>query len=145
MPLSLTSAIEAGWRALRRRPPAATLAQVVSDNFNGMVVVDAAGTIVAASRIASDLLNGGAPLEGRAIKPALPQEMRRAIENVLTGVTPSTELALAVIRQGPGEDDRLVLQYAVTASDVDTGRVACLNFWDVTERRRAEERLSFLA
>jgi diguanylate cyclase (GGDEF)-like protein len=145
MPLSLTSAIGAGWRALRRRPPAATLAQVVSDNFNGMVVVDAAGTIVAASRIASDLLNGGAPLEGRAIKPALPQEMRRAIENVLTGVTPSTELALAVIRQGPGEDDRLVLQYAVTASDVDTGRVACLNFWDVTERRRAEERLSFLA
>ena len=40
----------------------------------------------------------------------------------------------------------LVLQFAVTASVVGKSeRVACLNFWDVTERRRAEERLSFLA
>jgi diguanylate cyclase (GGDEF)-like protein len=53
-----------------------------------------------------------------------------------------------VLKHGDsGEGDRLVVQYAVTASDVggQGGRVACLNFWDVTERRRAEERLSFLA
>ena len=42
-------------------------------------------------------------------------------------------------------DDRLVVQYAATASEsAHGGRVACLNFWDVTERRRAEERLSSL-
>ncbi|MBN9303957.1 bifunctional diguanylate cyclase/phosphodiesterase [Devosia sp. 67-54] len=141
----MASAIGAGWRTLRGRASAATLARVVSDNFAGMVVVESGGVIVAASRIASDLLNGGRPLDGHGIRQALPPDMRHAIEQVLAGAVASTELALAVIRRGEGEDDRLVLQYAVTASEVDSGRIACLNFWDVTERRRAEERLSFLA
>ncbi len=52
-----------------------------------------------------------------------------------------------MLRHGGDNDDRQVLQFAVTASVVGAKgeRVACLNFWDVTERRRAEERLSFLA
>jgi diguanylate cyclase (GGDEF)-like protein len=54
-------------------------------------------------------------------------------------------LATSVLREGADHDDRLVVQYATTISDVGDARVACLNFWDVTERRRAEERLNFLA
>jgi len=143
-----TLAVKSSWRALMGRGAQVTLAQVVNDNFAGMVVIDAGGTIVAASRIACQLLNGGQPLEGMAIKSGLPLDMRRAVEQVLAGTAPETELSLAVLKHGDsGEDDRLVVQYAVTASEVGRhgGRVACLNFWDVTERRRAEERLSFLA
>jgi diguanylate cyclase (GGDEF)-like protein len=145
---NLTLAMKSRWRALMGRGADATLAQVVNDNFAGMVVVDAAGTILAASRIACQLLNGGASLDGMTIKPALPLEMRRAVEDVLGGANHESALALAVLKHGDaGEDDRLVVQYAVTASTVGGRgqRVACLNFWDVTERRRAEERLSFLA
>jgi diguanylate cyclase (GGDEF)-like protein len=139
--------MKSGLRALAGRGDGSTLAQVVNDNFAGMVVVDAGGTIVAASRIACELLNGGAPLAGLAIKPALPHDMRRAVEQVLGGESPNSDLALAVIKHGEtSEDERLVVQFAVTASTIGAAeRVACLNFWDVTERRRAEERLSFLA
>ena len=145
---NLTLAVKSGLRALAGRGDGMTLAQVVNDNFAGMVVIDAGGTILAASRIACELLNGGATLAGMAIKPALPLEMRRAVEQVLAGDSPNSDLALAVIKHGEtSEDDRLVVQFAVTASTIGAaaGRVACLNFWDVTERRRAEERLSFLA
>jgi diguanylate cyclase (GGDEF)-like protein len=147
---NLSSAIAAGLRALRGGPETgAALAQVVSDNFAGMLVIDGRGSIVAASRIACDLLRGGKPLEGIKIATVLPKDMQFAVAEVLQSVTPArqTPLAIAVLRSGDSEDDRLVLQYAVTASVVGASkeRVACLNFWDVTERRRAEERLSFLA
>ncbi|HVY52501.1 MAG TPA: EAL domain-containing protein [Devosia sp.] len=143
--LGLTSAIGAGWRALRGGPDG-TLAQVVADNFSGMIVVDGGGTILAASRVASQLLNDTRKLEGLDIRSALPLDMRRAVERVLSGQEAGGDLALAVLRHGVDGEDRLVVQYAVTASQEPGGRrIACLNFWDVTERRRAEEKLSFLA
>jgi diguanylate cyclase (GGDEF)-like protein len=146
----LASAVRAGLRVLRGSPEAgATLAQVVSDNFSGMVVIDAGGIIIAASRIACDLLNDGKPLEGQRAQRVLPRDMQLAVAQVFSETTPANEtpLALSVLRHGSEDDDRLVLQFAVTASVVGSKaeRVACLNFWDVTERRRAEERLSFLA
>ncbi|RYE10844.1 MAG: EAL domain-containing protein [Hyphomicrobiales bacterium] len=145
---NLASAVRAGLRALRGGPEAgAALAQVVSDNFAGMLVIDGTGSIVAASQVACELLNKGRSLEGKSAAAVLPRDMHLAVGEVLQGVTPAkqTPLALAVLT-GDG-DDRLVLQFAVTASVVGPTheRVACLNFWDVTERRRAEERLSFLA
>jgi diguanylate cyclase (GGDEF)-like protein len=146
---NFASALAAGLRVLRGAPEAgATLAQVVSDSFSGMLVIDGAGSIIAASRIACDLLNEGKPLEGQKAQRILPRDMQLAVGQVLEHTTPAKEtpLAISVLRQGSEQDDRLVLQYAVTASVVGKSeRVACLNFWDVTERRRAEERLSFLA
>jgi diguanylate cyclase (GGDEF)-like protein len=139
----LGNAIDAGWRALRGESVAA-LAQVVSDNFSGMVIVGADGRIAAASRVSADLLNQGRPIEGLRAGDVLPRDMRVAVDHVLAGET--VPLSVTVLHQGETEEDRLVIQYVATASNVGEGeRVACLNFWDVTERRRAEERLSFLA
>jgi diguanylate cyclase (GGDEF)-like protein len=139
----LRTAIDAGMRALRGETRLA-LAQVVSDNFAGMVVVGPDGTIVAASRIACQLLSDGRPLEGMTIGEALPREMRLAVNQVLAGE--SVPLSVAVLNPGGDDAERLVVQYAATLSVVGGDqRVASLNFWDVTERRRAEERLSFLA
>jgi diguanylate cyclase (GGDEF)-like protein len=147
---NITAAISAGVQALRGAPAVdATLRQVVADSFAGMLVIDAGGRIVAASRVARDLINGGKPLEGTASRAVLPGEMQRAVNQVLAapGTGPVPSLSLAVLSRSNDPDDRLVLQYAVTASQVgpDGHRFACVNFWDVTERRRAEERLSFLA
>ena len=140
-----TAAVGAGWRALRGTSESA-LAHVVSDNFAGMLVIDADGVVIAASRVACQLLADGRPLEGLKARAILPLEMRRALDQVLSG-TGGGELSLAVLKAGNDGDDRVVVQYAATASSVGTQgeRVACLNFWDVTERRRAEEKLSFLA
>ena len=143
---ALGSALEAGWRALRGGNATGALAQVVSDNFAGMMVIDGAGMVIAASRIAGQLLNQDRPLEGLKARGVLPLEMRKAVDRVLAGEAAQTDLALAVLKHGSESTERLVVQYAVTASVVGgSEHVACLNFWDVTERRRAEERLSFLA
>ena len=146
---NLASAWAAGLRALRGGPDAGdTLAQVVSDSFSGMVVIAGGGTILAASDVASELLHSGRPLEGQQARKVLPRDMQLAVGQVLSEITPAREtpLAITVLRQSGASDERLVLQFAVTASVVGKSeRVACLNFWDVTERRRAEERLSFLA
>ncbi len=131
-------------------PPAparsTALARVVADNFDGMVVVDGEGVIIAASRVARALLGRG-PIEGMKAARVLNGDMLRAVQQALDA-GPDQEpgpLAIAVLRHGDDREDRLVVQYVVTASRSDEGTVACLNFWDVTERRRAEEKLNFLA
>jgi diguanylate cyclase (GGDEF)-like protein len=146
----LASALSAGLRVLRGGPDSgAALQQVVEDSFSGMLVIDAHGSILAASRVACDLLNEGKPLAGFAAKRVLPVDMKLAVDQVFDPRTPGMEtpLSLTMLRHSGDNDDRLALQYAVTSSEVGGKghRVACLNFWDVTERRRAEERLSFLA
>ena len=143
----LTRAIGTRLRALRSESADTALARAVVDNFAGMMVIDAGGTVTAASRVASQLLNQDQPLEGLSAKSLLPLDMRRAVEQGLRGQLEQSELSLAVLKHGTDGDDRLVVQYAVTSSAIGNAgeRIACLTFWDVTERRRAEERLSFLA
>jgi diguanylate cyclase (GGDEF)-like protein len=148
----LTSALASGFGMLGSGVWTETaLAQVVYDNFAGMVVVDQHGTIVCVSKVARDLLDEGRQIEGQSAEAVLPAEMQQAVRQVMDASTPNGQvpLSLAVLRQGNEKEDRLVVQYVATASTIGSGtdasRVACLNFWDVTERRRAEERLSFLA
>src|SRR3569833_1216211 len=110
---ALGSAFGAGGRALRGTNATGALAQVVSDNFAGMMVIDGAGGIIAASRIAAQLLNQDRPLEGLKARAVLPLEMRKAVDRVLAGEAAQTDLALAVLKHGSDNDERLVVQYAV--------------------------------
>ena len=143
----LTSAVVARFGMSDPDARAAALSQVVADNYDGVIVVDAKGVILAASRVAGELLRQDRPLEGMTADAVLPREMSQAIRQVLKDhkVGERTPLAIAVLKHGDEHNERLVAQYVATVSHVGGSPVACLNFWDVTERRRAEEKLAFLA
>lgn len=120
------------------------LERVVADNFDGVVVIDRNKTIRAASRLAEDLVGPG--LVGKRLEEVLPAPFRHALERALDhgdAMDAVGETAIAF------KDVERVIEFVVTLSDIDadesTGRVACLTFRDVTERRHDEERMSYLA
>lgn len=126
------------------------LNRVIADNFDGVVVVDAAGGIVAASRLAEEVL--GAGLLGRRAEDVLPVRVSAAVRDLLlidaaAALPEPAELLL------PGKTgETRILEYTITRSEVvskskrtPAQRVACLTFRDISERRRSEERLRFLA
>ena len=83
--LDIAVSAPAGARSARAAVDAA-LAKVVSDNFAGMIVVDGEGTILAASRVACQLLNQDRPLEGLKIRAAICRSRcARRVEHVLAG------------------------------------------------------------
>ncbi len=123
------------------------LSQVIADDFDGVVILDEAGNILANSRLASDFLNSsldkfGAPV----LLSGLAKIVNECFAVDVTGQAPAPkngQLAMDV----PGVGLRY-LDYVVTISSVDgeeRRRVACLTFRDVTERRAEQERLKFLA
>jgi diguanylate cyclase (GGDEF)-like protein len=122
------------------------LAQVIADHFDGLVVIGAQEQVLAASSAACALLSRPSMI-GLNASRVLPLEMLRTMrQTVSTGAMhASTPLAIAVLRHGSDDEDRMVVQYVVTLSPSESGPVTCISFWDVTERRRAEEKLSFLA
>src|SRR5690349_752263 len=129
----LTSALASGFGVLRGPGwTEAALLQVVGDYYAGMVVVDEHGIIIAASKVARDLLDEGRVLVGQSADGVLPREMLDAVRQVLAGTDPHAQvpLSLAVLRQGDDRDDRLVVQYVATASmlgtEQESGRVASL-------------------
>ena len=116
------------------------LDRVITDNFDGVVIIDAQSRIVAASQFAETLL--GRKLQDVPAADVLPPRFMELLASALAGRQQHGELTLHL-----GEADR-VLDYVVTHSEVQLGAtpsaVACLTFRDITERRQAEDRLVYL-
>ena len=123
------------------------LDQVIADNFDGVVVIDETGKVLAASHTAEQLLGNGTGLEGRAAAKILPEGLGAAVAAAASAAAQTaTPAELSVDLAGA----RRTLEYAVTRSEITaadgaTRRVVCLTFRDVSERRRNEQRLAFLA
>ncbi|WP_417582535.1 EAL domain-containing protein [Pelagibacterium sp.] len=124
------------------------LARVVADNFDGVVVVDHNKSIRAASRLAEELIAPG--LRGAKITDVLPAPFRAALDAALDdGQVLETVSEVEISCEGRSR----TVEFVVTLSDVDAGevsleaagRVACLTFRDVTDRREVEHRLTYLA
>jgi len=136
-------------RASRERDTVrAMLGQVVADNFDGVLVVDARSRIIAASQMAKRFLKK--KLEGEDALVALPRELAAPLATAL--VAGPSDLARASAPEettvsAAGGKARS-LEFVVTVSAVDGDprrRVACLTFRDVTERRQNQARLEYLA
>ncbi|MCD7060059.1 EAL domain-containing protein [Pelagibacterium xiamenense] len=125
------------------------LARVVADNFDGVVVVDHRHRIRAASRFACEMMES--ELIGKPIEATLPNAFVAALSDALN--RSKTVEEAAEIRITPRAGDERIIEYVVTTSEAvsdevngaGSGRVACLTFRDVTERRHSEERLNYLA
>ena len=115
------------------------LDRVVTDNFDGVVIANAEDRIVAASQFAGTLLERS--LDGMSLD-VLPDKFAMLLRAALDGRGEHGELTLQL-----GESDR-VLEYVVTHSSVELGSgqspVACLTFRDITDRRKAEDKLRYL-
>jgi diguanylate cyclase (GGDEF)-like protein len=124
------------------------LNQVIADNAEGIVVVDATGTVIAASDLAETLLPSG--LVGTNIAQVLPTGLREAVADALAGraATPGTREHLLQTADGPRQ-----IEYSATLSQLDPNvggaagdrRIVCLTFRDVTERRALEVELEHRA
>ncbi|WP_196257702.1 EAL domain-containing protein [Pelagibacterium limicola] len=124
------------------------LARVVADNFDGVVVIDHNEVIRAASKMAEDFIAPG--LRGRSASEVLDDTFLVHIKSAINlGKAMDRAQEATIIRPG-GER---IVEFVVTLSSVseweDTResaeRVACLTFRDITERREAAARLTYLA
>jgi diguanylate cyclase (GGDEF)-like protein len=126
------------------------LDRVVADNFDGVMVVDEAGIVIAASGMAERLLAGGGDLVGRYATAVLPDGLYTGMAQALAesedgarSIAPS-EVTLEL------GGERRSFEFVVTRStmalaDGINRHVICLTFRDISERRRNEERLAYLA
>jgi predicted signal transduction protein with EAL and GGDEF domain/CHASE2 domain-containing sensor protein len=125
----------------------AMLRQVIADDFDGVVIVDETGKILANSRLALDFLNASLiQTDAPTLPPALAKlaEDCFGVDGTEQSRTPASgQLSMAVEGRG-----LRYLDYVVTISSIDNDcsrRVACLTFRDVTERQAEQEQLKFLA
>jgi diguanylate cyclase (GGDEF)-like protein/PAS domain S-box-containing protein len=122
------------------------LDRVVEDNFDGVVVVEQSGRIVAASRIAEQFLGEG--LAGGSVAGILRAPLADEFDTLLSdpSALPHTAPREFVLASRDGSER--VVEYVIRRSMVEIegglSRVVCLTFRDITERRRAEDRLRYL-
>ena len=129
----------------------AVLDHVVADNFDGILVMNAERTIVAASHLAMEVL--GKDLIGRRASGVLPGDIDATIGRAFAQARAAQAIPAVVGRANIIADDVLrAIEYTFTLSLVASAgegeapqRVGCLTFRDVTERHKAEERLNYLA
>lgn len=119
------------------------LSQVVTDSFDGIVVIDEHDTIIAASDAAGHIVGYAGSLAGVSMRAVLPGELLDWLERDGEG---AHECACQI---GPA---RRVLEVVATRSKVPDPddsmahrEVLCVTFQDITEKRRQAEQLSYLA
>ena len=120
----------------------AMLAQVIDDNFDGVVVSDDRGKILNASLPAREWLDRD--LSGAAVA-ALPSTLAGA---VATALASADGVDAGEVQLNAKDGAARHLDYVVTASNVPEApdrRVVCLTFRDVTEQRAQVARLEYLA
>ena len=139
------------------------LNQVISDNFDGVVVVDQSYTIRVASGLAETMLNQDATgsLVGRLAKDVLPDELWAAVARSMMKATKTEEQSgspsQCTLKLHGGS--KVCLEYVVTRSIIDgstikksekvagcqVSTVACLTFRDVTEQRKSAQKIKYIA
>ncbi len=153
--IDIRQLLQTMWR-VRASNAEALLTKVVADNFAGIVVVDEAGTIRAASRSAAELLDHRSNLVGSKARAVLPPQLMAAVDAVLvTGFDRCVRRPSVVsLRRGDGEIR--LLEYVTTISEVESEpaengnaqaehRVVCLTFTDITEKKAAEAKIAHMA
>ncbi len=136
------------------------LNRVITDNFDGVVVIDSRGVIHTVSAAASHILKRKTTdiQAGQSVSEALPKPLLSAFAEakVLFDNDPSQSSFRAEVEteQSKGEKSQ-ILEYVLTASQIDgidsdqaqkaDNSVFCLTFRDVTEDRQAQRRISYLA
>jgi diguanylate cyclase (GGDEF)-like protein len=137
----------------------AVLSQVVTDNFDGIIVVDENGLVEASSAQAAAILNipPGTLTQSRvenSLPPDFSAALREAIARIRSGVSVSRPPAAECLYDRGG--DLRILEYVVTPSQLKRRHgvwrrklvdhyVACLTFRDITDERRLEQEMFRLA
>ena len=134
----------------------AILGRVIADSYAAVLIFDAGGTVIAASRSAVAMLRRGVPLVGTTpdiLPAALATIVRQTLAVAKSGTDPAGQRGEITWRNGPHD---MTVEYVVTPSRLDGGidrngvrragsHAICLTCMDVTERRRAGEKISYLA
>ena len=137
----------------------AVLSQVITDNFDGIIVSDEHGIIEASSAQAAAILNlpHRALTAGKRIDDSLPSELSKALADAIAHLRSD-----GLSNRRPAEcllnvaGSVRILEYVVTPSRIERkgavwGRklvnrdVICLTFRDITEQRRLEQETFRLA
>ncbi len=119
------------------------LDRVITDNFDGVVIVEDNGRIVSASQSAATLL--ARPLIGEEASAVLPPGLADAVRQCFAeGSAPAVVELQVETPDGPRQ-----LEYAATQSEVVIDGaprvVVSLTFRDITARRTVEDRLLYLS
>jgi diguanylate cyclase (GGDEF)-like protein len=131
------------------------LDRVIADNFAGVLVVDAEGSIIAASRIAGDILGMDGNLVGANAADTLPADLNAAIREAANGANWPADTHPREIEIRCATVTR-TLEFVVTPSWLNGGLdeegqkrpdtlVTCLTFVDITERKQAADQVAYLA
>ncbi len=119
------------------------LSQVVTDSFDGIIVINEQGVVVAASDAAAAILGEEGMLTGRSMDAVLPNEL---VDWLASNASGAHECICQV-----GLSIR-ILDVVATRSNVPDAEgsgadreVLCLTFQDITEKRRQAEQLTYLA
>jgi len=137
------------------------LDQVVTDNFDGVIIAGEDGNILSASGVAATILqiDHVALLVGAPFEKILPAQMAAAMASAFAAVSKSDGMPVPQVSECRFQPEKggkfKILEFVATPSRFETGveegsavleQIAvCLTFRDVTEPRRANERLTYLA